>query len=90
MIAGLFFIAEEHWPSVTARFYQIDLLELPLNKFLDLIWGWMREVIAPEEFDKLIARLEAPLPGQESWVGDASAEVEGEAFMAAMQMMGGD
>lgn len=89
VIAGLFAVADDYWPTITARFYQIDLLELPLTKFLDLIWGWLREVLPGDEFDKFVYQLEAPLPGQEHIVGDASSEAEGAAFMTVMQMTGG-
>ena len=89
MIAGLFNIADEHWPTITARYYQIDLLELPLNKFLDLIFGWCREVIGePTEWEKFLMNLEAPLPGMAKEISETSAEVEGEAFMAVMKMAG--
>lgn len=89
MITGLFGVADEYWSVVTARFYQIDLLEMPLFKFLDLIDGWLREILPSEEYEKMMVRMTAPIPGQKRAISDASAQAEGEAFMAVMNMTKG-
>lgn len=87
VIRSFFVVAEDFWPSLTARYYQIDLLDLPWLKLLDLIHGWLKEVLSQDDFDKLMIQFEAPLPGSERKISDASAEQEGAEFMAAMRTL---
>ena len=90
MIVSLFGIAEEFWPTITARYYQIDLLEIPLTKFLDLIFAWCRELIPDQqEWEQVLMRIEPPVLGNKEKVSETTADAEGQAFMTVMQMTGG-
>lgn len=87
MIVRLFAYADENWPFLTAHYYQIDLLGVPLTKFLDLVYAWLVSMTDPKKLEMFLADLEAPLPGSETKISDASAEAEGESFMAAMNTL---
>jgi hypothetical protein len=89
VIVGLHFVAEENWPAITARYYEIDLLDQPLLRFLDLIYGWVRENTDEEGWERFNTLLEAPLPGDAKRVSHISAEEEGRAFMTVMTMLQG-
>lgn len=87
MIRNLFVVAEEHWPSLTARYYQVDLLSLPWTTLLTLVYGWLKEIMSPDDFEKLMIQFEVPFPGSERKISDASAEQEGAEFLAAMNTL---
>lgn len=86
VVARLYAVADDYWPFIVARYYQIDLLEVSLTKFLDLIFAWCREVIQdPTEWERFLYELEEPIPGAAP--SDAAVEREGEDFLAAMSTL---
>jgi len=87
VVARLFGIADDYWFLIVARYYQIDLLEVPLTKFLDLILAWCREVVHDEnEWERFLYELAEPLPGRRE-VSERAVEMEGEGFLVAMNTL---
>jgi hypothetical protein len=86
-VVRLFAYADYFWPSIRARYYQIDLLEVPLTEFLDLVYAWIRETLSGEDWQKFEIELEAPLPGTTSRTSQTTAEDEGASFMSAMSTL---
>lgn len=87
VVVRLYAYADYYWPELSARYYQINLLDLPLTRFLTLVFAWLHEVWPPEKWEMFVADLEAPIPGTERKVSDTSAEEEGASFMNAMSAL---
>jgi hypothetical protein len=81
-VLRLYSIAEDHWPSLCARYYLIDLIMLPPHRFLTLVLGWLKEVVAPDRWDQFVYELSAPIPGMKAT--ENVIEMEGDTFMSAM------
>lgn len=79
-------VAAYRWSSIEAAYYQIDnLLALPFRRFLNLTHQWSMEMAKDTEEWEMM--LESPLPGEaKAKPTPKTAEIEGEAFMAAMQL----
>jgi hypothetical protein len=82
VILRLYGLADHYWPHLDAHYYQINLLHLPLHRFLNLVYSWLVERIDPEKRDMWEMMLQEPFEGQEP--NQMTDEEEGLAFMNAM------
>jgi len=89
----LYAIGVQRWAEVDAHYYQVDLLTVRIDRYLNFVYAWAIErAEKPEEW---IMHLDDPLPGESpsAHVSEAAAEAEGAMFMAAMaqhqQLTGG-
>jgi len=81
-------LAEDNWPRLDAAYYQVNLMALPLDRFLNCVYAWYVERQQDAKgFEEFEAWLTAPLPGEKRRVSETVAEEEGVAFMAAMQTL---
>lgn len=87
VVARLFAIADDYWPHLEARYYQINLVELPMYRFLNLVYAWAYERVETEKIEQFEYELMEPLPGREREIDERTAEIEGAGFMEAMQTL---
>lgn len=82
----LYAIAEERWAEIEAHYIAVDLLRLPHAKFLNAVYAWCVQHMAPDDREKWDILLTAPLPGTERShrPSEVEVEAEGAAFLAAM------
>lgn len=84
-------LAHEHWRDLdgwaTAR--QIDLGDLPVGRFTNLVYYWWTEGADPKEVEKFERRLYIPPKNVVAKVGPWSAEAETAAFAAAKAALTG-
>lgn len=81
----LYAIAEDRWAEIDAAYAQVDLVRQPVHRFLNLVYAWCVAHIDPEKREDWEYQMNAPIPGRETQVSEATAEVEGEGFLAMMQ-----
>lgn len=87
MTARLFGSARAQWAAfdgwAAATMGGTDPLDLPFDRFLNLIYHWLTNGADPAEIKKFDARLWRPLPGMVPAAGSPwSAEAETAAFKA--------
>lgn len=81
----LYFIADERWPEIDAAYAQVDLVTLPVDRFLNCIYTWCVERIEPDKRVDWDMQLVAPLEGEETRPPtEAQIEAEGQDFMAVL------
>lgn len=81
----LYAIAAERWPEVDAAYASVDLIRFPPHRFLNCVYAWCLDRIAPDKLEEWIHMLYQPLPGAKpAQVTEAQAEVEGQSFMNFM------
>jgi hypothetical protein len=85
----LYAIAEERWAEVDAAYPSVDLLRLPIHRFLNYVYAWCLERVEAEKLEQWRWEMNQPLPGREKDVTDAQVEEEGRGFMDLMTAMGG-
>lgn len=89
----LYAIAAARWEEVDAAYTPLDLIRETPHRFCGLVYGWCVKHMDEERREQFDYDLSAPLPGREAAPPvEAVAEIEGNAFMAAMmqhQMMAG-
>lgn len=59
-VVRLLAIADYHWEYIEADYYQIDLTEIRLSKFLNLVNVWLVRHTKEEEQEMLEFRLNEP------------------------------
>ena len=84
VVLRLYAIAASRWAEVEARYYQVDLLDLSVRKFLNLVFAWCVEGRDPEKIEEWLYLLEQPLPGEEKKVSDSDLEADAKSFMDLM------
>jgi hypothetical protein len=93
LVARLYAAAIHNWPAVEGSHPNVDLLRLPMHKFLSVIWIWCLERVKPEDQEEWRMMMEAPFPGEAGQARPApfSEEEEADSFMALMaaQKQGG-
>ena len=81
----LYAIAAERWSEIDSTYAQVDIIRQPAWRFCGLVYGWCVRNMDDERREKFDYDLAAPLFGREKAAPiDAVAEIEGQAFMAAM------
>lgn len=85
----LYAIAAERWAEVDPSYPGVDLLRLPVHRFLNYVYAWCVARIDPEKLEQWHWELNQPLPGRERVITDAQAEEEGQGFMDLMMGMRG-
>jgi hypothetical protein len=80
-------IAADKWALIDAAYYQINLLREKPYRFLNMVYSWCIERVAPEKLDDWIAELHELLPWQDAQ-GEAGAEIESDSFMNMMSKGG--
>jgi hypothetical protein len=86
VVVRLYAIADDYWPYIEARYYQIDLMEVSPTKFMNLIYAWCREVIHDQmEWERFEMELTEPI--FDTKPSDATVDKEGEDFLAAMSTL---
>lgn len=85
----LYAIAAERWAEIDAAYSGVDILRLPIHRFLNYVYAWCVERINPEKLEQWQWELEQPLPGQEKKPTEGQTEDEGQGFMDFMAGMRG-
>lgn len=86
----LYLIAIEHWPNIDAAYASVDLIRLAPHRFLNCVYAWCTERIAPEKLEEWLFMLGQPLPGQaKKKATPAQVDDEGASFMALMGQVQG-
>ena len=81
----LYAIAAERWSEIDSAYAQVDIIRQPAWRFCGLVYGWCVKHMDDERREQFDYNLAAPLPGHETARPVAAvAEIEGQAFMAAM------
>lgn len=81
----LYAIAAERWSEIDSAYAQVDLIRQPSYRFCGLVYGWCVRHMEDERREQFDYNLAAPLHGREKATPvDTVAEIEGQAFMAAM------
>lgn len=81
----LYAIAAERWSEVDSAYATLNIIGERPSRFCGLVYGWCVRNMDPERREQFDYNLAAPLPGfEKAPVTDHIAEVEGQAFMAAM------
>jgi hypothetical protein len=81
----LYAIAAERWSEIDSAYATIDLIRQPSFRFCGLVYGWCVRNMEDERRAQFDYDLAAPLFGREkARPVEAVAEIEGQAFMAAM------
>ncbi len=81
----LYAIAAERWSEVDSAYATVDLIRQRPHRFCGLVYGWCVSGMNAERREQFDYQLSAPLPGREKAApNEVVAEVEGQAFMAAM------
>ena len=82
----LYAIAAERWSEIDSAYATLDIIGQRPFRFCGLVYGWCVRNMDPDRREQFDADLAAPLPGQETkaHVSEMVAEIEGQAFMAAM------
>lgn len=81
-------IAADLWDQIDAAYYQIDLLRVPVYRFMGLVYAWAIERVPHDKLDEWKADLAEPLPWQDA-DSESAIESESESFFAAMAKGGG-
>lgn len=86
MIARLYALAEDHWPRIDAHYAHINLLKLPMHRFLNCVYTWCIERVPPDKVEMWEMMLAEPLNATAAKKAPTpmTEEDEGLAFMAAM------
>lgn len=84
VVHRLYALADLRWPEIDAAYPQVNLLELPIYRFLNFVYGWVMDRVPHDQREQFLYELHAPLPGREGEMSDAGIEVEGQQFMDAM------
>lgn len=81
----LYAIAAERWSEIDSAYATLDLIRERPFRFCGLVYGWCVGNMDGERREQFDYDLAAPLFGREKAAPvDAIAEIEGQAFMAAM------
>lgn len=81
----LYAIAAERWSEIDSAYATLNLIYEPPWRFCGLVYGWCVRNMEDERREQFDYNLAAPLPGREkARPVDTVAEIEGQAFMAAM------
>jgi hypothetical protein len=87
VVLRLYVLAEDYWEILSAHFYQIDLMKLEPHRLLTLIYGWIKTLISPDDWEMFEMELTSPLPGKEGQPSETEMEQEGDLFMTALQTL---
>lgn len=87
VVLRLFILAEDNWPRLDAAYYQVNMMALPLDRFLNCVYAWYVDRQDAKGYEEFTAWLTAPIPGETRRVSETSAEEEGSSFMDAMQTL---
>lgn len=85
-------VAAQYWPLIDAHYITVDLLELPMHRFLNCIYAWVytRLEADQEKLEEWLHMLEQPLEGESpKKVTQATIDDEGASFMALLAQQGG-
>jgi hypothetical protein len=85
VVYRLYLIAEDRWAEIDGTYAHVNLLRLPIYRFLNCVYTWCIEHLDPSKREEWDTLLLAPLPGREKEVSEVQVEQEGAAFMALMQ-----
>jgi hypothetical protein len=81
----LYAIAAVRWEEVDSAYAALDIIRETPYRFCGLVYGWCVKHMDEERREQFDYDLSAPLPGREKAApAQAVAEIEGQAFMAAM------
>lgn len=89
MILRLYGVAEDHWSYIEPFYPGVDLISMPIYRFLNYIWNWAAQHVPQDKFEMWVMEMEAPIPGMERQVSQTDLEAEGDSFMAAMALQKG-
>lgn len=82
-------VAVERWAELDAAYITVDLVRLPLDRFLNCVYAWCIERIPEERVEEWVFQLNAPFPWEAEKVMAATTTWEDDGFMEAMgQLMG--
>ena len=70
--------AASNWQGIDGTYSGkgVDILKLPLSRFLSVVFTWCVERLTEEDRMRWLAELEAPLPEQENSAAVRKAELE--------------
>jgi hypothetical protein len=76
--------------SIDGGHPEVELLRLPIDRFLNVVHNWFREHIPHDKIEEWEMMLSAPLPGQaRAKPTPFTEDEEAEGFMALYAMQGG-
>lgn len=78
--------AAAHWPLFDAAFPD-DPMRLPLDRFCNRVYAWLRERMEPGAFDSWWLRVNIPRDGSEPESGPWSEDAMVSAFLAAEEVL---
>lgn len=83
----LYYIASEHWEHLEADYPQVDLMRLPVRKFLNVVMRWAMGQIEPKDREEWRRKMAEPF-GQavegKRQPTNAELQADRDAFMSAM------
>jgi hypothetical protein len=79
----------ERWALIDGAHPGIDLLSLPPDRYLNVVYTWLVERTPTDKMTEMEEQLRLPLPGQEDRVTAFQEEDEGASFMNTMAKLGG-
>jgi hypothetical protein len=72
----LYSIADARWPHIDAAYPDVDLLSLPVDRFLNLVYAWSASRVAPDRYEQWEKEMDDPLPGERVSVTREPTEAE--------------
>lgn len=81
-------VAADHWDTLCAQYYQINLLRIPTHRFLGHVYAYAIERVEHGKMEEWIAELNELLPWQDG-ESEAAVQAESDSFYAAMMAQGG-
>lgn len=79
------YIAAERWVEIDgeAAYHGVDLIGLPLDRFLNAVYYWIIQRIEPDDLPMFLTRLYEPLPGRNESPESIKQEMDSFALFAS-------